>query len=73
MISYKGYYIKPNTLHPGTYSIVTEGKGGRIPDKMLGIFTSTGVAINLIDRYVDNRPPIKGKNNASEATATSGD
>lgn len=49
---YKGYYIKPHKEHPKTYVIVTEGRGGKIPDVMAGMFTDRGTAMSVIDAYL---------------------
>jgi hypothetical protein len=55
MITYKGYYIKNHNSFPSNFIIVTEGQGGRIPDKMKGMFTSAEVAKNLIDTYLERK------------------
>lgn len=59
MISYKGYYIKNHSSFPSSVMIVTEGQGGRIPDIMKGLFTSVGVAKNLIDSYLNKKASAK--------------
>jgi hypothetical protein len=50
---YKGYDIKPHKEFPTSYIIVTEGKGGKIPRVMEGLFTSTAVAKQQIDKYAE--------------------
>lgn len=57
-MSYKGYIIKPHKQFPTSYVCVTEGQGGKIPDVLSGLFTSTGIIKHLIDQY------LEGKNNA---------
>jgi hypothetical protein len=57
-MEYKGYLIKPAKGASRCYTIATEGRGGKIPDCMQGFFTSTGVAISVIDAYLD----LKAKN-----------
>jgi hypothetical protein len=52
---YKGYDIKPHKEFPTSYIIVTEGKGGKIPRVMEGLFTSTGIAKQQIDKYADSK------------------
>lgn len=52
MIEYQGYYIKPHKEHPKSYVIVTEGRGGKIPDIMAGMFTDKGTAKSVIDFYL---------------------
>ena len=73
MISYKGYYIKSHSSFPGSFVIVTEGQGGRIPDIMKGLFTSTGIAKSLIDSYLESKATVKEKTYASKARTKSGD
>jgi hypothetical protein len=52
---FKGYYIKPDKLHPRHYAIVTVGKGGKIPDRLSGMFTSTTLAMSEISVYLDSK------------------
>lgn len=52
---YKGYIISPASSGAKCYSIATEGRGGKIPDIMGGVFTSRGVAMQLIDAYVESK------------------
>jgi hypothetical protein len=54
-MEYKGYLIKPATGGAKCYSIATAGRGGKIPDLMLGVFTSTGIAAQTIDRYLESK------------------
>lgn len=51
-LEYRGYYIKPHKEHPKTFVIVTEGRGGKIPDVMTGMFTDKGTAKSVIDFYL---------------------
>ena len=60
-IEYEGYLIKPSSLSPKSYVIVTSGRGGKIPDVMNGMFTSIGVAKQLIDSYIEKREATNGK------------
>lgn len=53
MVQYKEYYIKPSTLHPKSYIVVTTGRGGKIPDVLSGMFTSIGYAKHVIDTYIE--------------------
>jgi hypothetical protein len=55
MIIYKGFQIKPHKEFPATCIIVTDGKGGKIPNVLSGLFTSTGIAQNQIDSYLDQK------------------
>lgn len=52
---YRGYDIKPHKEVPTCMIIVTSGKGGKIPDVLSGLFTSTSAAVQEIDKYVDNK------------------
>lgn len=54
-MNYKGYIISPASSGAKCYSIATEGRGGKIPDIMGGVFTSRGVAMQLIDSYVESK------------------
>lgn len=58
-MEYKGYLIKPAQSGAKCYSIATAGRGGKIPDRLSGVFTSTGIAKQLIDLYVDSKQSVK--------------
>lgn len=73
MNAYKGYYIKPNERLPNSFVIVTEGRGGKIPNILGGIFTSVGIARKMIDKYLSTKPVVKEKANADKTIAESGD
>lgn len=73
MISYKGYYIKQNQKVPNLHFIVTEGRGGKIPNMLDGMFTSPSVAQKMIDRYLETKPVPKEKNNADKTSSKGGD
>ena len=49
---HKGYQVKPHKETPTSYIVVTDGKGGKIPDCLSGLFTSTGLAKSEIDNYL---------------------
>lgn len=53
MRQYRGYYIKAES--PRSYVIVTEGRGGKIPNVLSGSFTDVPTAHKLIDRYLDTK------------------
>lgn len=55
MIKYQDYVIRPNKTYPSSVEIYFPGKGGRLPDVLTGLFTSVGVAKEMIDRYLHNR------------------
>ena len=59
MISHKDYYIKPSTLNPKSYIVVTTGRGGKIPDVLSGMFTSISYAKYVIDTYIEVRDAKK--------------
>lgn len=67
---HKGYQVKPHKEHPTCYIVVTAGKGGKIPDCLIGMFTTRVLAKNEIDKYVETKP-VKDKSNA-ETLTTSG-
>lgn len=54
-MEYRGYLIKPAQNNPKCYTIATEGRGGKIPNSMNGLFTSTGIAKQLIDMYLETK------------------
>jgi hypothetical protein len=71
MKAYKGYLIKPSKNSPMNYCVVTEGQGGKIPNVLDSLFTSTGLAMAAIDEYLDNKPVKEPKN--GKARSESGD
>lgn len=72
MISHKGYYIKKHTHYPNMYLVVTEGRGGKIPDILNTAFTKPIYAQEAIDIYLDTKTK-KEEKSANKASATSGD
>lgn len=70
MISYKGYLISPSKVAPKHFVVATEGRGGKIPNKLDGFFTHVGYVKNLIDSYVDSKPKKEMKD-ANKAEPTS--
>lgn len=67
---YKGYYISPLKEHPSVYTVATAGKGGKIPNSLVGMYTHRSIAKQDIDFYLDNKI-IKDKPNA-ETISTGG-
>lgn len=61
MTEHKGYYIKQNKVTPQHYIIVTTGRGGKIPLSLEGIFTSSKLAAEAIDRYLSTKAGKDGK------------
>lgn len=61
MKEYKGYLIKQCKISPMHYVVVTAGQGGKIPAMLDSIFTSTGLAMRMIDDYLDNKGQKNGK------------
>ena len=51
-MEYKGYLITHAQGAAKCYSIATAGQGGKIPQVMVGLFTSAGVAKQVIDMYI---------------------
>jgi hypothetical protein len=66
-MEYKGYLITPASTGAKCYSIATAGRGGKIPDVMQGVFTSTGVAMQTVDIYLDGKEK-KVKTDAEETS-----
>lgn len=65
---YREYIL---TQTPFGVKVALSGQGGKIPNVMLGLFTSYHTAQGVIDRYLET-PQGKGKN-ASKANSTDGD
>ena len=61
MIKHRGYYITPAKQSPNLYYIATEGKGGKIPNCLTGLYTKT-MAIREIDKYVEVKEKGDAKN-----------
>lgn len=62
---YEGYQIKPQREVPTCFIIVTDGKGGKIPDVLSGLYTTKQMAKNAIDEYLKTKPR-KDKNEAGD-------
>lgn len=54
-VLHKGYIIKSYPLSPNLKIIVTEGRGGKIPDLLSGAHMSVGECIRLIDKYLKEK------------------
>lgn len=65
MVIHKGYQVKPHKTVPTAYIVVTDGKGGKIPDMLAGMYTSPVFAKKDIDKYLDSKP-VKETKNAKE-------
>jgi hypothetical protein len=52
---HSGYQIKPHKEVPTCYIIVVDGKGGKIPKTLEGLYTSPTLAMQHIDKYVDSK------------------
>lgn len=66
---FKGYQIKPHREHPKSLIIVTDGKGGKIPSVLDGMYTTLGLAKTAIDDYLITKAD-NGKK--SDKTVTEG-
>ncbi len=60
-MEYKGYLIKPHKQYPRLLSVATAGQGGKIPDVLSTLFTSAGIAKEMIDAYLANKGAKNGK------------
>lgn len=58
-MNYKGYIISPMKGVGKAYTIATEGRGGKIPNMMLGMFTSRGSAMQVIDLYLSSKEKVQ--------------
>lgn len=65
IIEYKGFQIKPHSTLPTNFVIATAGRGGKIPDAFLGLFTSTGLVKEMIDKYLEGKA-TKGTEDGKE-------
>ncbi len=63
---HEGYQIKPHKEVPTCYIVVTDGKGGKIPDVLSGLFTTPEFAKAEINRYLASKPK-KEKDEAGNA------
>lgn len=61
MVVYKGFQIKPHKQYPMSYIVVTDGKGGKIPAVLDTLFSSAGVAKELIDNYLTEKGGKNGE------------
>lgn len=61
MTTYRGYLITPNPFSPTLYKVATEGRGGKIPDVLVGSFTSVGIVKHIIDHYLNDQEVSRGK------------
>lgn len=52
---HEGYLVKPHKENPSCYVVVTQGKGGKIPDVLAGMFTSRTIAIEGINAYLASK------------------
>lgn len=72
---YRGYQIKPHPQNPISLIVVTDGKGGKIPSVLEGMYTDRRYAMNVIDKYLESKPN-KDKGNGKQSNqevSTSGD
>lgn len=67
MDTHKGYIIKMYDKSPSLKVIVTEGRGGKIPKELGGMYTTTGLAREAINSYLDKKG---GKRDKAKANTT---
>ena len=65
MIRYKGYILTPSKNSPNLYSLATEGKGGKIPNCLSGLFTKQA-AVKEIESYVAFKGVADAKDTSKE-------
>lgn len=68
MTIYKGYIVKPQKNNPRGLTVAVEGRGGKIPDVLSGIFTSMTVVYAHIDAYLNSRPAKAAKKDTDDAS-----
>lgn len=61
-MNYKGYLIKPSKASPNLFTVATEGRGGKSPDCLMGLFTTRTIAMIEIDRYLETKGRGDAKN-----------
>lgn len=52
---YKGYILKNAPNSPSLLTVATEGRGGKIPKVLEGLFTSHNTAKQAIDFYTASK------------------
>lgn len=65
---YKGFILSAHPSSPTLLSVATEGRGGKIPNVLQGLFTSHNTVKAVIDLYLETKG---GKASVREASATS--
>jgi NCAIR mutase (PurE)-related protein len=63
IIIYEGYQVKPHNQHPKHYIVVTDGRGGKIPSMLEGMFTTPVLAKAAIDNYLTTKATDGKKSN----------
>lgn len=60
-MEYKGYLITPSKQSPKLYAVATEGRGGKVPNCLAGLFTDRGTAMRQVDRYLEGKEKANAK------------
>jgi hypothetical protein len=63
---YKGYIIRPHPQNPKCYIVTLSGRGGKAPECLSGMFTSSGIIKGIIDRYLDGKKAIEDAKKVSK-------
>jgi hypothetical protein len=58
---HEGYQIKPSKVISTAYIVVTDGKGGKIPNVLSGMFSSVTEAVKSIDLYLSAKELKNGE------------
>lgn len=64
MKKYRGYIIAPVPHSPTLVKVAVEGQGGKVPNILVGMFTSTTAVMELIDKYLaekESQEAVNGK------------
>lgn len=60
-MEYKGYLINADKIYPSLIRVAVKGQGGKIPNILDSLFTSTGTAQSAIDGYLSTKGVKHGK------------
>lgn len=60
-MTYQDYLISPSKMSPNLYEIKFNGSG-KVAECLTGLFTSTGMAKEQIDAYLNGRLTKRSKN-----------
>lgn len=62
MKTYRGYIISPVPHSPTLLKVAVEGQGGKIPNVLIGMFTSYTAVTEIVDKYLATKPAQESEN-----------